>query len=131
MTRRKPNRSRRIVKKLLKRADPNGVCWNRDAISIDGGKRHVTGRELMELEVPNMSVANKDRRMNDLLGIVGAVSFKKGYQMSFQITAAEIQYNSPEQLGVLLLSRIEAARRTVASIERQAQMQQQPEPFNA
>ena len=42
---RKPNRSRRIVKKLLKRSE--GVTdWNRDAVSVDGGKRWVTAHEM-------------------------------------------------------------------------------------
>ncbi len=42
---RKPNRSRRIVKKLLKRSE--GVTnINRDAVSMDGGKRWVTATEV-------------------------------------------------------------------------------------
>jgi len=52
--RRKMNRSRRIAKKLLKRADPSKASWNRDAMPCDGGKRWVTALELMEynLKVP-------------------------------------------------------------------------------
>ncbi len=50
---RKPNRSRRIVKKLLKRADRQSAdeCWHRDAISVDGGKRFVTGVEMRHHDI--------------------------------------------------------------------------------
>ena len=48
MKRRKMNRSRRIVKKLLKRADLSKMHWSRDAVPCDEGKRYVTGLEIME-----------------------------------------------------------------------------------
>jgi hypothetical protein len=48
MKRRKPNRSRRIVKKLLKRANLGGVSWNLDAVPCDGGKRWVSAQEMIE-----------------------------------------------------------------------------------
>ena len=43
---RKPNRSRRIVKKLLKRAVRHPI-WNMDAVIADG-TRVVTAQEIME-----------------------------------------------------------------------------------
>ncbi|HEY1035005.1 MAG TPA: hypothetical protein VGE09_08490 [Pseudoxanthomonas sp.] len=47
--RRKPNRSRRIVKKLLKRADGRQrLNINMDAVSVDGGRRWVSGVEIRE-----------------------------------------------------------------------------------
>lgn len=46
MSKRKPNRSRRIVKKLLARAADDGVPWNVDAVACDGGKRLVSALEM-------------------------------------------------------------------------------------
>jgi hypothetical protein len=52
MKRRKPRRSRRIVKKLLKRADTTRHFFNMDAVACDGGRRWVTAQELMEFNLP-------------------------------------------------------------------------------
>lgn len=52
MKRRKPHRSRRLVKKLLKRKDePQSVRWDIDAISMDGGRRWVSAQQIVEYEL--------------------------------------------------------------------------------
>jgi hypothetical protein len=53
--RRKPRRSRRIVKKLLKRADrPQPVRWDIDAISVDGGRRWVSAQQIVQHGLEHM-----------------------------------------------------------------------------
>lgn len=52
--RRKPNRSRRIIKKLLKRAVPH-PDWNIDAVIADG-KRIVTAQEVMNAGIVRRQV---------------------------------------------------------------------------
>jgi hypothetical protein len=59
--------------------------------------------------------------MSDVKEIVGAVAFKNGRQMSFRISAAELELNSPEQLGELLLQRIQDARAQAAELRAEPQ----------
>ena len=48
MRHRKPNRSRRIVKKLLKRHEGRHPNWHVDGWVIDGGRRIVSAQEVVE-----------------------------------------------------------------------------------
>jgi hypothetical protein len=57
MSKRKLNRSRRIVKKLLARADDTAVPWNIDAVPCDGGKRWVS---VLEMRLHDLEPKPKD-----------------------------------------------------------------------
>lgn len=54
MRRRKPNRSRRIVKKLLKRHEGFHPDWNMSFWMVDGGRRLVSAQEVVEFGLEGM-----------------------------------------------------------------------------